>query len=69
MNLPGLKVVPVEKCLFGKNTFRGRPLNGKSAKERHLIWKERRKIVEKRTNKPELYTNESTLSLLKREKQ
>lgn len=69
MNLPDLEVVPVEKCLFGRNTFRRRPLNGKSVKERHLIWKERRKIVEKRTNKPGLYTNESTLSLLKREKQ
>lgn len=69
MNLPDLKVVPVEKCLFGRNTFRGRPLNGKSVKERHLIWKERRKIGEKCTNKPELYTNERALSLLKREKQ
>ena len=69
MNLPGLKVVAVEKCLFGRNTFGGRSLNGESAKERHLIWKERQKIVEKRTNKPELYTNESTLSLLKRENQ
>lgn len=69
MNLPGLKVVAVEKCLFGRNTFRGRPLNGKSVKERHLIWEEKRKIVEKRTNKPGLYTNERALSLLKREKQ
>ena len=69
MNLPDLKVVPVEKCLFGRNTFRRRPLNWKSVKERHLTWKKRRKIVEKCTNKPELYTGESTLPLLKREKQ
>ena len=69
MNLPNLKVVPVEKCLFGRNTFRRRLQNEKSVKERRLIWKERRKIVEKCTNKPELYTNERALSLLKREKQ
>ena len=69
MNLPDLKVVPVEKCLFGRNTFCGRPLNWKSVKERHLTWKKRQKIVEKCTNKPELYTNERALSLLKREKQ
>lgn len=63
------KVVSAEECPFRKNICRGKAAKGKSVKERHLVWMERRETGEKHKNKAETCTNRDAMSCRERGKE